>query len=75
MLTDQFNRPLRDIRLSVTDKCNFRCPYCMPVEVYGEDFQFSPKAEILTFEEIRRLISDGGFIPQRRNMKYDYLPN
>ena len=57
MLTDRFNRPLRDIRLSVTDKCNFRCPYCMPVEVYGEDYQFSPKSEILTFEEIKRLIA------------------
>jgi cyclic pyranopterin phosphate synthase len=52
---DQFQRPLRDLRISVTDKCNFRCPYCMPIEVYGEDYEFSPKPEILTFEEIVRL--------------------
>ena len=55
MAKDAFNRPLRDLRISVTDKCNFRCPYCMPMEVYGEDYEFSPKAEILTFEEIARL--------------------
>ena len=55
MVRDQFKRPLRDLRISVTDKCNFRCPYCMPMEVYGEDYEFSPKAEILTFEEITRL--------------------
>jgi len=52
---DSLQRPLRDLRLSVTDKCNFRCPYCMPADVYGDDYQFSPKAEILTFEEIQRL--------------------
>jgi GTP 3',8-cyclase len=55
MVRDTLNRPLRDLRISVTDKCNFRCPYCMPIEVYGEDYEFSPKAEILTFEEITRL--------------------
>ena len=55
MILDQFQRPLRDLRISVTDKCNFRCPYCMPIEVYGEDYQFSPKSEVLTFEEIVRL--------------------
>ncbi|HEX9841991.1 MAG TPA: GTP 3',8-cyclase MoaA [bacterium] len=55
MVRDRFQRPLRDLRISVTDKCNFRCPYCMPMEVYGEDYEFSPKAEILTFEEITRL--------------------
>ena len=47
---------MRDLRVSVTDRCNFRCPYCMPVEVYGERYQFLPKPEILTFEEIRRLV-------------------
>lgn len=55
MIQDTYQRPFRDLRLSVTDKCNFRCPYCMPVEVYGDDYQFSPKSEILTFEEIVRL--------------------
>jgi cyclic pyranopterin phosphate synthase len=56
MLLDTFQRRLRDLRLSVTDKCNFRCPYCMPIEVYGDDYAFSPKADILTFEEITRLM-------------------
>jgi cyclic pyranopterin phosphate synthase len=55
MLLDRLNRPLRDLRISVTDKCNFRCPYCMPIEVFGEDYQFSPKADMLSFEEIARL--------------------
>jgi len=46
---------MRDLRISVTDKCNFRCPYCMPAEIFGEKYEFLPKAEILTFEEITRL--------------------
>ncbi len=54
-LTDKFGRPLKDLRISVTDRCNFRCPFCMPAEVYGERYRFLPKAEILTFEEIVRL--------------------
>src|SRR5512138_2700201 len=53
--TDQFQRPLRDLRISVTDRCNFRCPYCMPADVFGESYQFLPRSEILTFEEITRL--------------------
>jgi len=55
MINDKFNRPFRDLRISVTDRCNFRCPYCMPAEVYGERYAFLPKAEMLTFEEIARL--------------------
>lgn len=55
MTTDKFGRPLRDLRISVTDRCNFRCPYCMPAEIFGESYQFLPKADILTFEEITRL--------------------
>ena len=47
---------MRDLRVSVTDRCNFRCPYCMPAQVYGERYQFLPKAEILTFEEIARIV-------------------
>ncbi len=53
--SDALGRPLRDLRVSVTDRCNFRCPYCMPAEVYGERYQFLPKKEILSFEEIARL--------------------
>jgi GTP 3',8-cyclase len=52
---DRMGRPLRDLRISVTDRCNFRCVYCMPREIFGSDFRFLPKAELLTFEEIRRL--------------------
>ena len=55
MIADIFGRPLRDLRISVTDRCNFRCPYCMPAEIFGEAYQFLPKDEILTFEEIARL--------------------
>jgi GTP 3',8-cyclase len=52
---DQFHRPLRDLRISVTDRCNFRCTYCMPKEVFGHGYDFLPRAEILSFEEIARL--------------------
>jgi GTP 3',8-cyclase len=52
---DRLGRRLRDLRISVTDRCNFRCVYCMPREVYGRDFPFLPRAEVLTFEEITRL--------------------
>ena len=55
MLLDKFDRPLRDLRVSVTDRCNFRCTYCMPAEIYGERYQFLPKALLLTFEEIARI--------------------
>ena len=54
-VADAFGRPLRDLRISVTDRCNFRCVYCMPKEVFGRDFQFLERAELLTFEEITRL--------------------
>lgn len=54
-ITDQSDRPLRDLRISVTDRCNFRCPYCMPAEIFGEKYAFLPREEILTFEEIERL--------------------
>ena len=53
---DQFRRPLRDLRVSVTDRCNFRCTYCMPREVYGRDFHFLPRPDLLSFEEITRLV-------------------
>ena len=49
------NRPLRDLRISVTDRCNFRCVYCMPKEVFGRDFHFLPHSDVLSFEEITRL--------------------
>jgi GTP 3',8-cyclase len=54
---DRLGRALRDLRISVTDRCNFRCPYCMPSEVFGRDFQFLPRDEILSYEEIHRLAS------------------
>jgi cyclic pyranopterin phosphate synthase len=52
---DTLGRPLRDLRISVTDRCNFRCVYCMPKEVFGRDYQFLRRNELLTFEEIERL--------------------
>jgi len=54
-LRDSFGRPLHDLRISVTDRCNFRCTYCMPKEVFGKDFPFMPKDSIMSFEEIDRL--------------------
>jgi GTP 3',8-cyclase len=55
MALDTFNRPLRDLRISVTDRCNFRCVYCMPKEVFGRDYQFLQRKELLSFEEIEQL--------------------
>src|SRR2546430_14755455 len=55
MPLDRLGRPPRDLRLSVTDRCNFRCPYCMPKEVFGRDFEFLPHDAVLSYEEIDRL--------------------
>ncbi|MGI9591872.1 MAG: GTP 3',8-cyclase MoaA [Myxococcota bacterium] len=55
LATDALGRRLHDLRISVTDRCNFRCPYCMPAEVYGEKYLFLPRKELLRFEEIERL--------------------
>ena len=52
---DTRGRPLRDLRISVTDRCNFRCVYCMPSEIFGRDYRFLERRELLTFEEIARL--------------------
>lgn len=54
-IVDTRRRRLRDLRISVTDRCNFRCSYCMPKEVFADDYQFLPHGEVLTFEEIVRL--------------------
>src|SRR6266536_1277416 len=54
-LADTLARPLRDLRISVTDRCQFRCTYCMPREVFGRDFVFLPREQLLTFEELTRL--------------------
>ena len=52
---DTLRRPVRDLRISVTDRCNFRCTYCMPAEIFGERYEFLPRNDLLTFEEIARL--------------------
>jgi len=52
---DRLGRPMRDLRISVTDRCNFRCTYCMPREVFGADYRFLPHEQLLSFEEIARL--------------------
>ena len=54
-LTDRLGRPLRDLRISVTDRCNFRCRYCMPPEIFDKNFKFLPKPDVLTFEEITHI--------------------
>jgi cyclic pyranopterin phosphate synthase len=54
-VADELGRPLRDLRISVTDRCNFRCAYCMPAGIYGRDYEFLPKPQLLTFEEVERL--------------------
>jgi cyclic pyranopterin phosphate synthase len=55
LLSDRLGRPLHDLRISVTDRCNFRCSYCMPKEVFGRDYHFLPHSALLSFEEITRL--------------------
>jgi cyclic pyranopterin phosphate synthase len=55
LLSDRLGRPLHDLRISVTDRCNFRCSYCMPKEVFDRDYRFLPHASLLTFEEITRV--------------------
>ena len=55
MTLDRLGRPLHDLRISVTDRCNFRCTYCMPKEIFGRDFEFMPREELLSFEEIERV--------------------
>ena len=54
-VSDEFRRDLRDLRISVTDRCQFRCTYCMPREIFGRDFVFLPRGQLLTFEELTRL--------------------
>ena len=55
-IRDRFDRPLHDLRISVTDRCNFRCSYCMPKELFGSSYRFMPRSELLSFEEITRLV-------------------
>ena len=54
-LHDRLHRPLQDLRISVTDRCNFRCTYCMPKEIFGKDYSYLPQSDLLSFEEITRL--------------------
>src|SRR3954465_7255879 len=54
-LRDRLNRPLETLRISITDRCNFRCVYCMPKEVFGRDYAFLERSALLSFEEIQRV--------------------
>ncbi|HEY7565488.1 MAG TPA: GTP 3',8-cyclase MoaA, partial [Acidimicrobiia bacterium] len=54
-MLDRFGRPLHDLRISVTDRCNFRCTYCMPKEIFGREYEFLSREEVLSFEEIERI--------------------
>ncbi|WP_163530209.1 GTP 3',8-cyclase MoaA [Halobacillus ihumii] len=53
---DKYDRPMKDLRISVIDQCNFRCTYCMPAEIFGDDYRFMPTEELLSFDEIVRLV-------------------
>jgi cyclic pyranopterin phosphate synthase len=55
-MLDSLGRPLGDLRISVTDRCNFRCRYCMPRERFGTEHRFLPRSELLSFEEITRVV-------------------
>lgn len=55
-IRDTFGRPLQTLRVSVTDRCNLRCNYCMPAEIFGPDFKFLPKSDVLTYEEVQLLV-------------------
>ena len=57
LLADTLGRPLRDLRISVTDRCNFRCAYCMPKETFDKDYAYLPQTSLLSFEEITRTAS------------------
>lgn len=65
-LADQLDRPLRDLRISVTDRCNFRCVYCMPKESFGKDHQFLPKGELLNYEEIQKVVTSAASLGVRK---------
>ncbi len=65
-ILDTRQRPLRDLRISITDRCNFRCTYCMPKELFGRDHPFLPRQELLTFEEITRLAGIFGGLGVRK---------
>src|SRR6185312_2037320 len=62
-LEDTLHRPLRDLRVSITDRCNFRCVYCMPKEVYGRDYAFLPRRDLLIRREVERLVEMLASIP------------
>jgi GTP 3',8-cyclase len=55
-VSDFYGRPLRDLRVSVTDRCNFRCPYCMPAEVFGADYPFLKASQLMSLDELRRIL-------------------
>ncbi len=54
-MLDRLGRPLHDLRISVTDRCNFRCTYCMPKEIFGREYEFLAREQLLSFEEIERV--------------------
>ncbi|MYJ51306.1 MAG: radical SAM protein, partial [Gammaproteobacteria bacterium] len=56
MVTDRLNRPLKDLRISVTDRCNFRCGYCMPKDVFGKNYSFLNSNALLKYQDIERLV-------------------
>src|SRR6187402_776095 len=71
LLSDTLGRPLRDLRISVTDRCNFRCGYCMPREVFDKNYQFLPHSSLLSFEEITRVA--GIFVAEQRRVRQELV--
>ena len=64
---DTLGRPIRDLRISVTDRCNFRCSYCMPKSVFGQGYRFLDRKELLTFEELERVARTSSHSASRRS--------
>jgi cyclic pyranopterin phosphate synthase len=71
VVRDTLGRPVRDLRISVMDRCNFRCPYCMPKEQFHDNYRFMRSAERLTFEEIVRVARVGACRARRRETGQD----
>lgn len=66
VVTDRYKRPLRDLRISVTDRCNFRCVYCMPKSVFDKSYQFLPRSELLSYEEIHQVVKAAAALGVRK---------
>ena len=71
---DQLDRPLGDLRISVTDRCNMRCAYCMPKEVFGRDYPFLERDQLLSYEEVTRLVRPDWLVEGREQSTFRAYP-